>query len=549
MVPFEDTDRQTATPVWWARVVMVNVAVLFVLSVMLRVWKLGNIPGMNGDEAQYGIYAIQWLRGEPIPLTTNTGNPLNIFFFIPQVVLHALFRPSFALIRSVAVFSGLAALAINFALARRLLGRTTAVASTLVLAVLPINIAYSRFGWDSSQSLAATLLVLYGSLGAAVDLRQRARWLMLAVAGGAAAVLVHPTNVFILPFVALAIAWPAQSRLLEWIDPRRMDRQRLIISAGMMGLALLSIAVFRRFAGIGSGGLPRWMDGVDFARNYLRLFSGVAVYRYIPGSQVETRGGIWPWGGDWGAFDLATGVLLIIAGLCGWRLARRGKYGSADWFLVAGWLLELLAFFLIAGPRAIAPHWERYGLCLIAPLVIMASHTMVNFLDRLEHRRRFSTGACLAVGWMVVIGFHSNYFAFIEHTGGRSHRAFRTAEKEPKAAVLEYVLSQTPADGVALIVSDDWWSYWPMRYLALEEPRLRVTRSAEAKKRRLSNVTLRNERVWFVQFVATGGCDAIRKQLLAQGHDVEQQTIRDFSGRPLLLIISPRNGPRLAQGS
>ena len=64
-----------------------------------------------------------------------------------------------------------------------------AVVSTVVLAVLPINIAYSRFGWDSSQSLLFTLPVVHLSL-LAIRGPQGRRWLAGAAAALAAATLV-----------------------------------------------------------------------------------------------------------------------------------------------------------------------------------------------------------------------------------------------------------------------------------------------------------------------------------------------------------------------
>ncbi len=144
---------------FWRIFIAANCLAIVATAVFLRIWKLGNIPGINGDEAQYGVYAIQWLRGERIPLTTNTGNPINLLFMGPQIVLHALWPASFTLLRVTPVLSGLIALAANFILARRFFGGRTAIVSTLVLAVLPINIAHSRFAWDSYQSLPATLPV------------------------------------------------------------------------------------------------------------------------------------------------------------------------------------------------------------------------------------------------------------------------------------------------------------------------------------------------------------------------------------------------------
>src|SRR5687767_12565573 len=118
---------------------------LLAVAVWLRAWDLGRAPGVNGDEAWAGVQAERVLHGQCVSARTPTGNPLNPFFIIPQVLLHASWEPSFALLRLPALVSGLLALALNFFLCRRALGIRAAWLTTLIHAVLPINIAYSRF--------------------------------------------------------------------------------------------------------------------------------------------------------------------------------------------------------------------------------------------------------------------------------------------------------------------------------------------------------------------------------------------------------------------
>ena len=119
------------------------------------------------------------------------------------MVLHAIWQPSIVLLRVVPLASGLAALALNYWLCRRAFDRRTATLSTCILAVLPIDIAYSRFAWDASQSLLFTLPVLYLPLIECRRHSARARLSIGAVGALAAAILVHPTNVFDLPLIVL----------------------------------------------------------------------------------------------------------------------------------------------------------------------------------------------------------------------------------------------------------------------------------------------------------------------------------------------------------
>ena len=171
-------------------------AALGLLALWFRCHALGNIPGLNGDEAWYGVTAWSILHGGSWLVKTPGGNPLNPFFFALLLPLQACFRPSITLLRIVPLASGLAALALNWWLCRRVFDRPTAVVSTLVLAVLPIDIAYSRFAWDAAQSLPATLLVWYFALAAVRFPERQDRFTAAAIVALLAAVLVHPTNIF-----------------------------------------------------------------------------------------------------------------------------------------------------------------------------------------------------------------------------------------------------------------------------------------------------------------------------------------------------------------
>ena len=170
---------------------------LLATSVWFRCRDLSRVPGINGDEAWYGAQAELVLRGVPVAWRTPTGNLLNPFFFGPVLLLHAIWPPSFGLLRATALASGLLTLLANYWLCRGVFGRRVAWISTLILAVLPINIVYSRLAWDASQSVLATLPAIYWPLRAIVDPRRKVRWSGLGLAALAAAIVVHPTNLFV----------------------------------------------------------------------------------------------------------------------------------------------------------------------------------------------------------------------------------------------------------------------------------------------------------------------------------------------------------------
>ena len=243
--PLQRTNRSFMS-VWRRIGIAVSMAILAV-AIWLRLWKLGNLPGVNGDEAWSGVQALRFLSGESVAWRTPTGNPLNLFHFGPLVILHAWLPPSFGLLRSVAAASGLAALAVNFWLCRKSYDGATAVATTMLLAALPINVAYSRFAWDASQSLLATVLAMHASLIAVrqPDFRRRATaWAILAFG---AAVWIHPTNVFIAPLVAVCLAYAWRAELSRtWKNANAGESQKIVLAAAFVaghGIGLVAGAV------------------------------------------------------------------------------------------------------------------------------------------------------------------------------------------------------------------------------------------------------------------------------------------------------------------
>ena len=198
----------------------------------------GRIPGVNGDEAWYGVQAERIIDRGCVAARTPTGNPLNPFMIVPQVLLHEFSPPSFALLRTPALVSGLLALLLNLAMCARAFGWRMAWLTTLIHAVLPINIAYSRFAWDASQSLLFTLPVIYAGVLAIQQPTKRRHWTGMGVLFLSASILVHPTNTFAGPFFAVlcAAAWRERLRAM-WASP--VTRRVVMPLLGVVLLAAL----------------------------------------------------------------------------------------------------------------------------------------------------------------------------------------------------------------------------------------------------------------------------------------------------------------------
>ncbi len=550
---------------WWMHIAMAGF-----LAVLFRMWNLGSLPGVNGDEAWYGMVTEALLSGESSAWLTPTGNPLNPFYFLPLLFLHSLFGPSFTILRVPAVVSGLAALAVNVALCRKLFGERTALISTLALAVLPINIAYSRFGWDTSQTLLATLLVLYACAALArcgFDIEKsenltgrkkrrarfqdpkgrRTKFFLFAATAFGCSLLVHPTNIFLAPMVVVSaiVAWRVELREF-FCGPHAKVKIGVALLSGTAA-AIAAVVIGSKFAPDAIGRLASFSQLGEFSINFARLFSGVTVCRYIAGSCMPGFDGE-PWIFNGSVYDIL-GIAMVAAGvlMVGWWLWRaRPKLELA---LAAGYLLSLLGFYLVAGPSAIQPHFERYALCLIAPAVLLFSRAAINLFDS----RQALGGMLFATAtWIFLLGFFANYFWAFEATGGESHRAFRTAEVEPKLAAFELIKfaeQDATAEYPAVIYSSEWWNYRPLGYLAMKTPEVEVRElqfvvdDDTNRKRVLQHLQSADGQAWIVEFAMGDSLPAVQRFLT--NNEIPWQAmeqINDYAGRPVLILMKAGRG-------
>jgi hypothetical protein len=513
-----------------------NCLALLCVAVFLRCFHLANLPGMNGDEAWSGVQALRWLRGESISWWTPTGNPLNWFYFVPLVALHAVAPPSFALLRLPALVTGLLALPINYALCRRAFDSRTAVISTWLLALLPIDIAYSRFGWDASQSLLATLLVMYLAL---IHFRRRPLTSMIPTAAVLALVMaiwVHPTNVFAAPLVVVPALYRRRQQLVQALKTALATAGTSSRTVLAMSSAAVALGLLLGVRGAVSHGYG-WGELGPFAENYLRLFSGATVYEFVAGIGTAESNG------TWFAYLPATCNLifgcLAIAGLLGLlaRLARRPA--SCNEMLVLSWFTMAIGFFVIAGPVAIAAHHERYGICLVAPGALVLSRGLAWWIEAHQPRRVAVMAALGAVAWLMPLSFYLGYFTYIERTGGSSHLTFRTAAVEPKQQALEFINAHRLPNEATTVVCHEWWNYWPLEYLALGQQDVRVLTWEQWQGETQDSSTRAVDNTWFVDFVGTAGERETRLRFESAGTKIRENVIRDYAGRALLTIVGP----------
>ncbi|HEU4581546.1 MAG TPA: hypothetical protein VFS67_24980 [Polyangiaceae bacterium] len=117
-------------------------------ALVVRLVALDHVPGVNGDETVFPVHAAEWRSGTPLSqLRTGTNLPMNPVFFGIVVALSYLLPPSFWTVRLAAVISSVLGVVLGL-WAFRKRGWSFAAIFGLLMAVLPIQLGYSRLAWD-----------------------------------------------------------------------------------------------------------------------------------------------------------------------------------------------------------------------------------------------------------------------------------------------------------------------------------------------------------------------------------------------------------------
>lgn len=438
-------------------------------AVAVRFVGLDHLPGINGDEAAYGAQALAWFDGAPLSqLRTGTDLPMNPLFFGVVAGLHAALGPSAFTLRLAALVHSLLVLALSLLLFRRR-GLAFAALFTCLLAVLPLHLGYARFAWDTAAVPTAALLML------AAATRLRPGWTALAFVLG---LWVHPVMVFSLPFVAapfIVRAWPRTPGGGLRVPARRdlaIGFASVLLACGIAGVLVrldaLPAPVMRALGGTLfdkiAHRLTSPLEALDFARFYVELLCGPTIYRYIAGSLPPVAAGLHV------VLWLACTVPVLVLALRRFRDERRWEE--------IGWLIGLLASlalaYVLGGLRVLRPGTERYGIQFTVP----SAYVLALCLDALgrdaRRRARLRLSAAIA-GAALVCSFAVFHLAALHHADAEREDAFRTGDTDPKLRALQAVLRLRTPGRPCVVLAQDWWIYWPVRYFSHGQPDFYVT--------------------------------------------------------------------------
>ncbi|MGY8813556.1 MAG: ArnT family glycosyltransferase [Gammaproteobacteria bacterium] len=427
-------------------VINILIILTLLLAVFLRVFELGNIPGVNGDEAWYGLVALKLLSGEVVGFTTPSGLLINPIYLLPVTALHLIFEPSFFLLRVPGLLSGLLLIVLSYYLSKKILNEKVAIIVMLVVASLPVNIVYSRFGWDTSQTVLASCVVVYALLSH--------RWLLFSLSL-VAAILIHPTNVALL---LIAIIYFAINKIYS---PQFFKLNKFVWISSLLALSLgmylivttpVLMAQMPTIQSIFTNALDFENVG-EFFLNVSRLFSGTTVFLYLSGAINSLFGN---------AIDIM--LMLAMFSLLIYLLAYSYKLKDKKIFsFVMSLFITIAAWFLFFSNNTLVPGRERYSLFLIMPVVICFGYFCLLIMEKIKYEKIIF--ATLIFCNLMMMGFIKNYFIQFYKTGGQSDQSFKTNYIEPKKMVFDQVLESSNKENVYLVTSD-WWTTQPLMYLA-----------------------------------------------------------------------------------
>ncbi|MGH9037097.1 MAG: ArnT family glycosyltransferase [Acidimicrobiia bacterium] len=452
VIPGEGVDRPGRAPR------MLYLAIV-VAGLLARVVALDRLPGISGDEAWFGVNVYELLDGGTPFLLTPTGNIVSPIHSLPLLLLARVSEPALWLLRVPSVIWGGLAVVLAYPLLARPIGARAALLVTAFLALSTATVGQSRLGWDPSATPFFALLAV------ACALRDRP---VLAGLSWLPALVVHPTNAFLAPVIAAAWAPFLRVRYAA-AGGRTRTFVRLAVAAGVVAGGVAALAVVRYMTHRGQLSSPDMVERAFSPASWLesvlgveRLFSGVTTATYV--------GGVLPGG----VRVIADGVipLVLLAPLAlSWR-ALKSDPGAPILWLLGGVAASAIPFHVVAGPDSLRPGDERFAMFLVVPLALVGALGAESLRARWRHGpRAVGVVGCATLTLVLVVG----YFQPLASNGGESHQTFRTGGVEPKAAAFAFMADDSRGAEVVAVLAENWWVYWPLRYLSHREGgRLRV---------------------------------------------------------------------------
>lgn len=433
----EPLANQTITLLVW-----IGVIVTVCLGIYYRLIWLEQIPGVNGDESWHVVTLHNYFSGKNNNLRSPTNNILDPFFLLATYLFHLYLPVSNLVVRLPSALTSLLYSSVGYYLLRKRFNHATGIIFLLLSLSLPTNIIYARFGWNTSQTPMVTLLVIW-------FLWQKQHLRLIFVF--AASLLIHPTNVTLLPAICLIIGYNlltkkiTQSSAYSTISLLLLTT--LILLSQNVGISnsipSLHTQIIRLFS------LNGWLG---YALGILRVFWGTTSLAFIVGSIDKVKH----------YYDL-----VLIASTLLLSLALISKRWPKHVYLLIVIIGTGVAFaYVTTGFRGLLPGSERYSLWFISPALLLLSLCLGHAFT--HYNRLVSTTVVVVLVTAGLGTIQKYYFDYFLRTGGTADKTFQTNQVEPKRQVYNWIEANRESQTQVLV--ENWWLYWPLAHLYIHDP-------------------------------------------------------------------------------
>lgn len=414
---------------------------IILIAFVLRVWKINDFPaGLNADEAAIGYNAYSLIQtgkdefGHPWPINFQSFNDfkpgLYFYLVLPFVKIFDLNELS---VRLPSVILGTLTVLLIYLLVKELVHHESTqiaenhtnywpVVASLILAISPWHLHFSRGGWESNASV---FFLVFGVFAFIKSLSKN-WWIFPSVFSLILAMYTYHSARVLVPLLVVGLLVLYFNKIFKQITTKFLLLSIVlsILFVIPLGITLLNKDTSSRFSGVGifADQGPLWRANQErgqhknpnglfpkilhnkyleysflFVDNYLRHFSGN--YLFISGDEIQ-RNRI----PDMGQMYLIEFPLLILG------LYFLIKKKPSGWVFILWWL----AIAPVASSLTFqSPHAIR-SLNMVIPLIMVTSYGLIETIGWCKHKGRSVVAllfCCLVIGygWNLIYYLHQYY--------------------------------------------------------------------------------------------------------------------------------------------
>lgn len=507
---------QKIRPLFASWQLVLSFAGILLTAILFRTIATDRIPGINGDEALDAVQISDMLAGRPTVFLMPTGRLLSPIYGAVLVVLEKLLPVSFWTVRAPAMLSGVLSIFLAFFLLKRLYGWRIGFVAAFFVALSPELIAYSRIGIEQTILPLTSLVCLFFAL--------QNRWLATLIAFGIS-LLVHPICVFMLPF----LVGPLIGNILlnsRWSRHAKWTLVVALFTALYLGVLYEVTHLPKNYNFmINPSRFPERLTSLNemgtFGVHFLQLLNGLAAFEQytkpLPAPAAHFINCV---------FGLCAVFLVGFLLYSTWRERKGTELG-----LTVGLLCTVPGYYLLTGTAAIHPGVTRYALFFIIPFYVVFALSLVRLCTR--KLERLDWGLVLFGGLASVL-FYFGYFKPLATLTETPHRTYLSGNAEPKQAAFDFIQSHRSKIFVTPIIAEDWWTYWPLRYLSTGSQTTKAFHFGEEVKDRATLQNLLEQGGYAVTFV--GGPLARTLANIYPPAALEKKEILGFANQIILQI-------------